>query len=82
MVKSDQTKSDQTKSDEAINLNETIEELMDQYQEVFKTNDLDQLKTMKGEALKIELVDGPIKPLHVNTPRKIRTLTKELPKPN
>ena len=43
---------------------------MDQYQEVFKTSDLDQLKTMKGEAMKIELVDGPIKPLHVNTPRK------------
>ena len=58
------------KPKEAINLNETIEELMDQYQEVFKTNDLDQLKTMKGEAMKIELVDGPIKPLHVNTPRK------------
>ena len=55
---------------------------MDQYQEVFKTNDLDQLKTMKGEAMKIELVDGPIKPLHVNTPRKTRTLIKELPKPN
>ena len=31
---------------------------------------LDQLKTMKGEAMKIELVDGPIKPLHVNKPRK------------
>ena len=25
---------------------------------------------MKDEAMKIELVDGPIKPLHVNTPRK------------
>ena len=37
---------------------------------MFKTNDLDQLKKMKGEAMKIELVNGPIKPLHINTPRK------------
>ena len=68
--KAKKKQSNLVKSEEAINLNETIEELMDQYQEVFKTNDLDQLKTMKGEAMKIELVDGPIKPLHVNKPRK------------
>ena len=43
---------------------------MDPYQEVFKTNDLDQLKKMKGEAMKIEFVDGPFEPLHINTPRK------------
>ena len=70
------------KPEGAINLNETIEELMNQYQEVFKTNDLDQLKTMKGEAMKIELVDGPVKSLHANTPRKTPTLTRELPKPS
>ena len=68
--KAEKKQSNLVKPKEAINLNETIEELMDQYQEVFKTNDLDQLKTMKGEAMKIELVDGPIKPLHVNTPKK------------
>ena len=68
--KAEKKRSNLVKSEEAIDLNETIEELMDQYQEVFKTNDLDQLKTMKGEAMKIELVDIPIKSLHVNTPRK------------
>ena len=33
-------------AEEAIDINETIEELMDQDQEVFKTKDLDQLKTI------------------------------------
>ena len=70
MSKAEKKQSNLVQPEEGIDLDETIEELMDQYQEVFKTNDLDQLKTMKGEAMKIELVDGPIKPLHVNTPRK------------
>ena len=68
--KAKKKQSNLAKPEEAFNLNETIEELMDQYQDVFKTNNLNQLKTMKGEMMKIELVDGPIKPLHVNTPRK------------
>ena len=31
---------------------------------------------MKGEAMKIELVDGPIKPLQVNMPRKYQGASK------
>ena len=51
--KAEKKQSNLVKPEEAIDLNETIEELMDQYQEVFKTNNLDQLKTMKNEAMKI-----------------------------
>ena len=63
--KAEKKQSTLVKPKEAINLNETIEELMDQYQEVFKNNHLDQFKTMKGEAMKIKLVDGPIKRLRL-----------------
>ena len=46
--KAEKKQANWVKPKEAINLNETIEELMDQYQEVFKTNDLNQFKTMMG----------------------------------
>ena len=51
--KAEKKQSNLVKPKKAINPNETIEDFMDQYQEVFKTNNLDQLKTMKNEAMKI-----------------------------
>ena len=47
--KAEKKQSNLVKPEEAINLNETIEELMDQYQELFKTNDLDQLNPIPHE---------------------------------
>ena len=47
MSKAEKKQSNLVQPEEGIDLDETIEELMDQYQEVFKTNDLDQLTTMK-----------------------------------
>ena len=46
---SDKKQSNLVKPEEAIDLNETIEELMNQYQEVFKTNDLDQLNPIQSK---------------------------------
>merc|ERR1711978_146036 len=45
-----------------------VEALIQQHASVFE--DGTKLKTMKGGPMKIRLKDGPIKPLHVNTPRK------------
>merc|ERR1712020_617137 len=54
--------------EDTIDLNESLDELKDKYESVFKIGD--ELKTMKGKPMRIELVENvPIKPLHVNTPR-------------
>ena len=45
-----------------------VEALIQEHAAVFDTGK--QLKTMKGGPMHIKLKDGPIKPLHVNTPRK------------
>ena len=41
---------------------------METHASVFNTEE--KLRTMKDGAIKIKLKDRPIKPLHVNTPRK------------
>ena len=54
---------------DTIDLNESLNELKDKYESVFKTGN--ELKTMKGRPMRIDLVENvPIKPLHVNTPRR------------
>ena len=54
---------------DTFNLDDPIKELMNEYEFVFKTDG--KLKTMAGGPMKIELVDDvPIKPIHINTPRK------------
>ena len=45
-----------------------VETLIKEHASVFNTEE--KLRTMKGGPMKIKLKDGPIKPLHVNTPRK------------
>ena len=45
-----------------------VENLIKEHVPVFNTEE--KLRTMKGGPMKIKLKDGPIKPLHVNTPRK------------
>ena len=49
-------------------LSKSIEVLIQENKSVFNTGK--QLKTMSGGPMKIKLKDKPIKPLHVNTPRK------------
>ena len=46
-----------------------MEALIQEHMSVFDT-DGEQLRTMSGGTMKIKLKEGPIKPLHVNTPRK------------
>ena len=45
-----------------------VENLIHEYASVFEVGE--KLKPMKGGPWKVELKDGPIKPLHINTPRK------------
>ena len=54
---------------DTVDLDESVKELMSEYNSVFNTDR--ELKTMAGGTIKIELVDDvPIKPIHINTPRK------------
>ena len=53
--------------EDTIDLNESLNELKDMYESVFKIGD--ELKTMKGRPMRIDLVENVlIKPLDVNTP--------------
>ena len=45
-----------------------VENLIKEHASVFNTEE--KLRTRKGGPMKIKLKDGPIKQLHVNTPRK------------
>ena len=54
---------------DTVDLDESVKELMSENNSVFNTDG--ELKTMAGGPMKIELVDDvPIKPIHINTPRK------------
>ena len=54
--------------DESFDLEELFQTAVDHYKEVF--DDSVELKPMIGPAMKIEMKDEPIKPLHLNVPRK------------
>ena len=51
-----------------------VETLIKEHASVFNTEE--KLRTKKGGPMKIKLKDGPIKPLHVNTPRKLHMPSK------
>ena len=59
-----------TLEDDGVDLAKEVEKLKEKYPEVFDHEV--ELKIMNGDAVKIELKnDTPIKPLHINVPRRV-----------
>ena len=69
-VKADEDGKEETKMKTGIEPGKEIQEMVDgEYSDVFYTSG--ELKPMKGGTMKIHLKEGPIKPLHIYTARKI-----------
>ena len=65
---------------ESYDLDELFQTVVDHYQDVF--DDSIELKPMIGPAYEIEMKDEPIKPLHINVPRKPHLLLGMAPRPS